>query len=791
MNIFVASWFFPPNSSSEGFVTYKLLRNSAFNYDVVCATSKKWGYQSSMDIDAPNISIIPVKTEEIDIWVKEAITIFEERHQKKPYDVIMTRSMPPEAVEVGLKIKEKYPNIKWIASFGDPIANNPYVNIGIHEFLPIADEEKQRFISDMGLTCEKWSQDWLTYPDATIRHEAYMRSLQDTALDEADLIVCPNNAQKQYMLRGRSQKKPFLVVPHSFDEHLYLNIQERFGLDPAKINLVYLGYSDSRRSLMPLLKSLRMLYQDNPVLASKLCFHIFGNNPTNLIDYVQTFLLPKELVSFHGNVSYYESLHIMTLADWLVHVDAYFVELRETGGSVFLAGKIADYIGAQKPILALTGKSSPADDLVVNYGGVSLLAWDDDGILKSLREIAKKKDITVDTEYSERLRASNVAKEFDVAVNNLLKKKTKITTVRVYGEVNTTTEKVLTVCVPCYNAEKTLSRCLNSILSVSQKELLDIIVVDDESSDDTAQIALTYVNDYPGIVRLIRKPNGGHGSGINIGIKYACASYYRVVDSDDWVSSSEMEKFIEILKSKKFGNVDAYYTNYHIVNAVTGMSSEWPKPERIQYNKKYLFEQLSKTNMYLTMAGTTFSTKVLRESGVQCHEHCYYADSEFILKPIPYISTVVFLDLYIYKYLQGQENQSVSHLSFVRNYENHKTILQELIGYYKSTKMPKAQSAYFYNLLKAHLATHYQILTEWDDDETRAFRRKVEFDAYLQKACPPLYHWNVLRLSVPDKVRTQIKTILPTSPKKYIRKIIKGVLPYGLIRLWQKHRYGV
>ena len=78
MNIFVASWFFPPTTSSEGIVTYKLLRNSQNNYDVFSSTSRQWSYESSMDITRDDrIKVYSIETNEIEKWQEWTIEQFE------------------------------------------------------------------------------------------------------------------------------------------------------------------------------------------------------------------------------------------------------------------------------------------------------------------------------------------------------------------------------------------------------------------------------------------------------------------------------------------------------------------------------------------------------------------------------------------------------------------------------------------------------------------------------------------------------------------------------------------
>ena len=92
MNIFVASWFFPPATSSEGIVTYKLLRNSRHHYDVFSSTSKQWGYKAAMRMRGEkNIDTYTVETDDISEWVDFCVAQFEKRYAQQKYDCVMTR----------------------------------------------------------------------------------------------------------------------------------------------------------------------------------------------------------------------------------------------------------------------------------------------------------------------------------------------------------------------------------------------------------------------------------------------------------------------------------------------------------------------------------------------------------------------------------------------------------------------------------------------------------------------------------------------------------------------------
>lgn len=104
-------------------------------------------------------------------------------------------------------------------------------------------------------------------------------------------------------------------------------------------------------------------------------------------------------------------------------------------------------------------------------------------------------------------------------------------------------EKLLTVVIPAYNAERYIKYTLDSLCSGCRKQAvydhsneLEILIVDDGSTDGTGDIADQYADKYPEVVRVIHKENGGQWfPGINCGIQEASGRYMKVVDADDWV----------------------------------------------------------------------------------------------------------------------------------------------------------------------------------------------------------------------------------------------------------------
>ena len=106
--------------------------------------------------------------------------------------------------------------------------------------------------------------------------------------------------------------------------------------------------------------------------------------------------------------------------------------------------------------------------------------------------------------------------------------------------------KLLTITVPCYNSEKYMQKCIDSLLTGGED--VEILIVDDGSTDGTAGIADEYAERYPSIVKVIHKENGGHGSGVNAGIENASGLFFKVVDSDDWVLDTAYQKVLETLR---------------------------------------------------------------------------------------------------------------------------------------------------------------------------------------------------------------------------------------------------
>lgn len=103
---------------------------------------------------------------------------------------------------------------------------------------------------------------------------------------------------------------------------------------------------------------------------------------------------------------------------------------------------------------------------------------------------------------------------------------------------------LISIIIPVYNAEKHLYRCLDSILTQKCSQV-EIILVDDGSTDNSREICDTYQHQY-NIIKVLHQKNGGPSAARNLGLKHAQGKYISFVDSDDYVD----ENYINILQDK-------------------------------------------------------------------------------------------------------------------------------------------------------------------------------------------------------------------------------------------------
>lgn len=313
-----------------------------------------------------------------------------------------------------------------------------------------------------------------------------------------------------------------------------------------------------------------------------------------------------------------------------------------------------------------------------------------------------------------------------------------------------TMEKILTVVIPAYNAEKYLPVSLESFCVPEIMDDIEVLVVNDGSTDCSEQEAQKYCEKYPGTFRMITKENGGHGSGINCGIANASGKYFKVVDADDWVDGQAFANLVFWLKETVSDLVySGFYWAYDRGETSVDQfekKAEFTSPfADVVYKKEYDFDDIA-DQLYIKMHNMTIRTSILKENGIHIDEHCFYVDTEFISYPIPYVKTISFLRDFVYMYRIGNAGQSVSIEKMQQNERNFDRVLHSLFSFYDRLggEIPctEARKKYLENLFARIAAGKYKIMLSQPASGKKK-SQMIAFDKELRNKYPAVYDANI------------------------------------------------
>lgn len=235
--------------------------------------------------------------------------------------------------------------------------------------------------------------------------------------------------------------------------------------------------------------------------------------------------------------------------------------------------------------------------------------------------------------------------------------------------------KYISFVVPCYNSEEYMEKCIDSLLI--GKEDVEIIIIDDGSKDKTGKIADRYQKKYPTIVKAIHQENGGHGAGINTGLKHATGKYFKVVDSDDWLDEKAYKK---LLKEIKHIDTDLVVCNY-VYTYTDGRKEQtisfvnvYEEGKVLTWNDIHRF----KLTQYPSLHSMMYKKSVLDKSNIDLPKHVFYEDNLFIYLPLVNTNTIYYLNLDLYRYYIGRADQSVQETQLIKR-SSHQVLVSEKV----------------------------------------------------------------------------------------------------------------
>ena len=218
--------------------------------------------------------------------------------------------------------------------------------------------------------------------------------------------------------------------------------------------------------------------------------------------------------------------------------------------------------------------------------------------------------------------------------------------------------KLLTVTVPCYNSQDYMEKCVDSLLAGGER--VEIVIIDDGSKDRTGEIADAYAAKYPAIVKAVHQENGGHGEGINQGLRNATGKYFKTVDSDDWLQ--DFPRFLDTLEEiDRQGGVDLFVTNYYYEHADGKGNRSINFSNALPENRIFTWAETRpfRVDQILMIHACTFRTALLRETGLEMPKHTFYEDNYMIYGNLKSVERMYYMNLDLYRYYIGRAGQSV------------------------------------------------------------------------------------------------------------------------------------
>lgn len=300
--------------------------------------------------------------------------------------------------------------------------------------------------------------------------------------------------------------------------------------------------------------------------------------------------------------------------------------------------------------------------------------------------------------------------------------------------------KLLSVAIPCYNSADYMSHAIDTLLTGGED--MEIIIVNDGSMDATKEIADGYASKYPHIIKAVHQENGGHGQAVNTGLSHATGLYFKVVDSDDWVDTEALQRVLGRLKEllKDGQTLDLFIANYVYERPNLNKRKVMNYKTALPVDEVFTWEDIKffKQSQYIIMHAAIYRTKLLKDCGLELPKHTFYVDNIFVYQPLPFVKKMYYMDVNLYRYFIGRDDQSVNESNMIKRVDQQIRITKIMIT---SHDVMQVKNKKLRNYMIKYLCMMMTISSVYliKEDTKESLEKKQELWDYLQQTNKKLY----------------------------------------------------
>ena len=300
--------------------------------------------------------------------------------------------------------------------------------------------------------------------------------------------------------------------------------------------------------------------------------------------------------------------------------------------------------------------------------------------------------------------------------------------------------KILSVGIPCYNSMAYMDKAIDSALACSED--VEVIIVNDGSKDETDRIGKEYAQKYPDSVKYVAQENGGHGEAVNTGLKNASGLYYKVLDSDDWFDTDALKKVVAKLKElvNSGTELDMMVVNYVYEKPSENKSVPIKYTNVLPKDRIFTWDEAGhfQPQQNILMHSVIYRTEMLRNSGIKLPKHTFYVDNLFVYHPLPYVKTLYYMDVNLYRYFIGRTDQSVNEKVMISRIDQQLRVNRLMAECCDVTKLSSEKlKAYMVHYITMISAVSTILALKSGTEEN--IQKKLELWRYLKTEHPALY----------------------------------------------------